>query len=101
MNNEAYEAYFGQMIPHFRNFKVVINDIFEDEKENKVVVWAQSTADTVIGPYANEYMLAFYMNEAGDKVDKFLEFVDSTNSVTFFPKLRKYIVESEGKVKES
>jgi hypothetical protein len=99
MNNEAYEAYFSQMIPHFRNFKVVINDIFEDEKENKVVVWAQSTADTSIGPYANEYMLVFYINEAGDKVDKFLEFVDAGN--TFFPKLRKYIAESEGKVKES
>jgi len=101
MNNEEYEAYFGKMIPYFRNFKVVINDIFEDEKENKVMIWAQSTADTDLGPYANEYMLAFYMNEAGDKVDRFLEFVDSSNSVNFFPKLQQYIVETEGKAKVS
>jgi hypothetical protein len=38
-------------------------------------------------------MLIFYMNEAGDKITKFLEFVDSANSVTFFPKLREYITQ--------
>jgi hypothetical protein len=84
-------------MPYFRNFKVTINDIFEDEKGNKVMVWAQSTADTDIGPYANEYMLAFYMNEKGDKVDKFLEFVDVSNSLDFFPKLEKYIAENGSK----
>lgn len=101
MNNEAYEAYFGQMLPYFRNFKVTINDVFEDEKDNKVVVWARSIADTDLGPYANEYMLVFYMNEAGDKVDKFLEFVDASNSLTFFPKLRQYIAEQEAQKRAS
>ncbi len=78
-----------------------INDVFEDEKENKVAIWAKSTADTDLGPYANEYMLLLYMNEAGDKVDRFLEFVDAGQSVSFFPKLMKYISETEGKAKES
>ena len=100
MNNEAYEAYFSAILPYFRDFKVTVNDIFEDEKENKVVVWARSTADTDLGPYANEYMLALYMNEAGDKIDRFLEFVDSNNSVQFIPRLRKYIAEKEGQTRE-
>jgi hypothetical protein len=97
MNNEEYEKYFGMMLPYFRDFRVTINDVFEDEKDNKVVVWAKSTADTDLGPYSNEYMLVFYMNEAGDKVDKFLEFVDASNSLTFFPKLRQYIADHEAK----
>jgi hypothetical protein len=40
------------------------------------------------------------MNEAGDKITRFLEFVDSALSITFFPKLRDYIVQKasdEGK----
>ncbi|ORY71826.1 uncharacterized protein BCR38DRAFT_418164 [Pseudomassariella vexata] len=93
MDNKKYEAYFSSMIPAFKSFKVVVQDVFEDEKENKVVVWAESTADSVIGPYANEYMLAFYFNEAGDKVVRMLEFVDSKNSAVFFPKLKGWFEE--------
>jgi hypothetical protein len=101
MNNETYESYFAAMLPYFRDFTVTVNDIFEDEKANKVVIWARSTANTDLGPYTNEYMLVFYMNEAGDKIDRFLEFVDSNNSVEFFPKLKKHIAEKQGKAKEA
>jgi hypothetical protein len=96
MDYETYERYFSAMIPYFRNFTLSVNDIFEDERENKVIVWAQSTADTNVGPYANEYKLVLYTNEAGDKIDRFLEFVDSQNSIVFFPKLIKYMAEKEG-----
>ncbi|KAI1317017.1 hypothetical protein F5Y16DRAFT_160305 [Xylariaceae sp. FL0255] len=91
MDNATYAGYFGAMIPHFKDFTVTVDDIFEDAQENKVVIWARSTAETEIGPYANEYSLMLYFNEAGDKVTKFLEFVDSQNSIIFFPKLREHI----------
>lgn len=99
MDNAAFASYFGGIMPYFRNFTPVINDIFVDEKEHKAVVWAKSTAETDIGPYTNEYMLVFYMDESGEKVDKFLEFVDAGMSLTFFPKLREYIAEQEAKKK--
>ncbi|KAF9059486.1 hypothetical protein BDP27DRAFT_1310838 [Rhodocollybia butyracea] len=95
LSNSDYETYFTPWLKAFTNFHVTINDIFEDEKENKIVLWAQSTSDSVIGPYDNEYMLAFYFNEDGDKVVRMLEFVNSTVSVDFFPRLRKYF-EGEG-----
>jgi len=60
-------------------------------------VWAGSTVDTDIGPYKNEYMLVFYLDERGEKVGRMLEFVDSANSVEFFPKLRKYAEGLNGK----
>ncbi|KAI0515385.1 hypothetical protein F5B22DRAFT_607159 [Xylaria bambusicola] len=90
LNNAEYKAYFATWIPLFKDFTVTVNDLVEDEKENKVVMWAKSTAMTEVGPYANEYVLILHMNEAGDKITKFLEFVDSQFSVTFFTKLREH-----------
>ena len=49
----------------------------------------------------NGKMIFFYMNQTGDKIDKFLDFVDSNNGVNFSPKLREYIIETEGRAKES
>ena len=82
--------------PYFRNFKVLINEIFEDEKANKVVVWAKGTAETDLGPYKNEYIYMFHFDERGEKLEKFLEFVDSSSSLGFWPRLKQYIEEKDG-----
>jgi hypothetical protein len=60
MDNATYEAYFSSMLPYFKDFTVTIDDLVEDERENKVVLWARSTASTVIGPYANEVGLYIF-----------------------------------------
>lgn len=69
----------------------------EDPRENKLIVWASSTGSTVLGPYANEYMLLLYFNAAGDKIERFVEFVDSDNSRTVFSRLRKFAEERAAK----
>jgi ketosteroid isomerase-like protein len=48
---------------------------------------ATSTAETDIGPYANDYVLILYFTEDGEKVVKFEEYVDSAYSKGFFAKL--------------
>ncbi|KAK3376151.1 hypothetical protein B0T24DRAFT_677044 [Lasiosphaeria ovina] len=53
---------------------MTVNDMFEDDKANKVVVWIDATADTDVGPYVNEKMLIFYFDEAG-KISRSLEFI--------------------------
>lgn len=93
MDNEAYKAFVSAMMPYFRNFHVTVHDLIEDAAQNKICIWASSTADTDIGPYANEYMVTLHFNEAGDKVDRFFEFVDSANSVEFYPRLREYVAQ--------
>jgi hypothetical protein len=45
---------------------------------------ATSTAETDIGPYANEYALILFFTEDGKKVTKLLEYVDSAYSIRFF-----------------
>ncbi|KAH8882917.1 hypothetical protein GQ53DRAFT_883740 [Thozetella sp. PMI_491] len=97
MSNEDHRAQFSTILTQFRKFTVKATDVFEDEKENKIVVWAHSTAETDIGPYANEYMLVFYFNETGDKIVRFLEWVDSAYSKDFFARLRSYIEQQEAK----
>jgi hypothetical protein len=46
-----------------------------------------STAETTIGPYANEYALILHFTEDRTKITKFFEFVDSAYSLKFFVKL--------------
>ncbi|KAI1145400.1 hypothetical protein F4825DRAFT_443968 [Nemania diffusa] len=100
MDNTAYASWIGPMLPQLRGFTVTIDDLIEDARANKVVILAHSTASTDVGPYANEYVFVFHLNETGDKITRFQEFVDSANSVTFFPKLQEYLeqkAKAEGK----
>ena len=48
---------------------------------------ASSTADTEIGPYANEYAIFLSFTEDGNQVTHFEEFVDSDYTKRFFAAL--------------
>ncbi|KXJ97338.1 hypothetical protein Micbo1qcDRAFT_171038 [Microdochium bolleyi] len=91
LNNADYAKYLGTVMPAFSNFHVHVNEIIEDSRQNKVSIWAKSTADTIAGPYANEYVLIFHFNEAGDKLVRFYEFVDSKYSVDHFAKIHEVV----------
>ncbi|KAI4674552.1 uncharacterized protein J4E88_008288 [Alternaria novae-zelandiae] len=88
MNNTQYRERFSQMIPHFRNFKVTVHTEVHDADAHTCIMHATSTADSDIGPYANEYALVLHFTEDGKQVTKFLEFVDSAFSNKFFKELR-------------
>lgn len=84
--------------PAFRNYKATIVNIFEDEKANKAIVWIEATAETDVGPYANEKMLVFYFDDAG-KVKKTFEFIDSAATIAWHTKLMAQAAEKKA-VKE-
>lgn len=93
-NNAEYREYFEKgVMPHFKDFHVSVTDIIEDPKRNKVAVHAQSTAETALGPYANEYVIIMHMTEDHKEVVHIKEFVDSEYSQSFFPKLREHIAQ--------
>jgi hypothetical protein len=99
MDNDAYRKIYDSMTPSFLNYNMTVIDIFEDDKDNKVVVRVDATADTVVGPYSNEKMLMFYFNDSG-KISRALEFIDSAKGMEFFGKLQQLMastaaVESE------
>ncbi|KAJ4390943.1 hypothetical protein N0V93_004542 [Gnomoniopsis smithogilvyi] len=95
MDNAAFRQYFGGIMPLFKNFTPTTHQLIEDEKANTVVIWCSSTADTVIGPYGNEYVLLLHFNETGDKVEKIVEYVDTEYSKSFFGRLRTYLEEQK------
>lgn len=74
---------------------MTVVDIFEDEKTNKAVVWIDATAETDVGPYANEKMLLFYFDDAG-KISKTYEFLDSAATAAFFAKMQPTTAEKGG-----
>lgn len=92
-NLTGWTEYFEGVLPLFRDFTPVIQDLFEDVEANKVVTWVRSSATSPIGPYANEYWLAFYFTEDQTKVETFLESVDAGVSRDFFPKLNEWVAE--------
>ncbi|ETS85602.1 hypothetical protein PFICI_03627 [Pestalotiopsis fici W106-1] len=95
MDNATYRAAFGAVMPLFRNFTVTVDDVFEDEADNKVAMWVRSTADTPLGPYQNEYVMMFNFTPDGSKIVRVREFVDSASSGKFFARLAE-MAEAEG-----
>lgn len=81
-------------MPVFHDFHPEIHEIVEDEPGNKVMMWVSSKAQSLIGPYNNEYTILLYFNEAGDKVKKIVEFVDSAYSKDFFTRLRAHMAKT-------
>lgn len=81
----------------FTNFHVTIKELIEDTRQNKVSIWASSTSDTALGPYANEYILVFHFNDEGTKLVGFYEFVDSKYSDEFFTKLHRLTTKGNAK----
>lgn len=101
MDNKAFRTYFSAQIPRFKNFHVVVDDVFEDVAGNRVAIWCSSTADTAIGPYRNEYVLMFYFNKDGTKVIRIREFVDSASSKYFFTKMDQWLNDNGGSSQDS
>ena len=66
---------------------MTVHDTVVDEVARKVVMRASSTAETDVGPYANEYMIVLRMTEDGRLVERFDEFNDSAFIRGFLPRL--------------
>ena len=90
LNNEQYREFFAGVMPHFKNWKLHVISMIVDETRSKVCVHARSTAETALGPYANEYSVFMTMTEDHEKATEILEFVDSKYSDDFFVRLRAH-----------
>eukprot|EP00918_Siedleckia_nematoides_P040272 GHVU01087397.1.p3 GENE.GHVU01087397.1~~GHVU01087397.1.p3 ORF type:complete len:149 (+),score=38.54 GHVU01087397.1:1060-1506(+) len=95
-SNAEFRAYFSGIMPLFKNFTPTIKTIVEDDAANTVAIWCSSKADSVIGPYGNEYMILLHFNPEGDKVTRFVEFIDTAFSKDFFGRLGKWAAEKKG-----
>jgi ketosteroid isomerase-like protein len=65
----------------------VVREEVHDAHAHIGIIHASSTAETDIGPYANEYALILKFTEDGKKVTNFDEFVDSAYTNEFWAAL--------------
>lgn len=91
LNRTAYVDYFSSLLPFFDNFTVTVTDTYVDEAKNQVAVQCFSKANSVLGPYGNEYVIMMKMTACQEEVYEVREFVDSEASAMFFPNLTEYI----------
>lgn len=91
LNNTAYAGFITTIMPYFANFTVTVLDTYVDEANNRVAMQALGSADSVIGPYRNEYVVMMKMTEDQTKVWEVREFIDSEVRAAFFPELTAYI----------
>lgn len=92
MTNEDFISHFSGIQEIIAKFPVMVREIFADETGKQVTVWAYSRAifkDEAIDneepkvdwTYYGEYIFVLFMTEAGDKIERIIEFVDSDKVV--------------------
>ncbi|KAJ1549545.1 hypothetical protein HK405_012152 [Cladochytrium tenue] len=86
-NNRAYRRYFERTLPSFSRFSAEVRDICVDTAARTACLWVTSSADSVAGPYANEYFFWIRTTDDGRAVVEVREFVDSAYSLSVFKKI--------------
>jgi ketosteroid isomerase-like protein len=95
MTNLEYVAHITPILPLFHKFHMKIHEVIEDIVANKIVISATGSAETLAGPYRNDYIFVLSFNKRGDKVTKVVEFVDSKAALDFTAKIRELDHSSE------
>lgn len=69
--------YLMPLVPEGFKVNAHYKEPIVDEAARKVVVFAKCSANTVVGPYDNEYVFVIHLNDDGTLADKVEEFLDS------------------------
>lgn len=95
-NNTEYQAFIAPSFKYIKDFFLKIDENFEpiiDEKSLKVSMWLTTSADSVIGPYNNQYNFVLYANSNVSEIIQVVEFIDTQVTGDFLKRLMNYIAE--------
>lgn len=85
------------MLMLYYELQLQVQQIVHDAANNKAAVYATSTGDTELGPWATDYAVFITFNDAGDKVKLLEEMLDSAFMKEFGPKFGRYAQEQIAK----
>ncbi|KAE8450082.1 hypothetical protein EG329_006863 [Mollisiaceae sp. DMI_Dod_QoI] len=88
LTNSDFSVHLSKLKSIISHFPVWPKEIIEDERENRVVIWATSEAtfkDEVRDEglseaewgYKGEYVFMLTLDESGERIEKVVEFLDS------------------------
>ncbi|CZR64184.1 uncharacterized protein PAC_14081 [Phialocephala subalpina] len=88
LNNSGFAAHLSRLRAVIERFPVWPKEIMEDEKQNRVVIWATGEAhfkeevrDGGLTQeewlYKGEYMFIISLDGSGEKIERVVEFLDS------------------------
>ncbi|KAI3324031.1 hypothetical protein HD806DRAFT_496263 [Xylariaceae sp. AK1471] len=90
MTNADLAAFFASVQKLYQNYKITVRDAetLVDVDNRSVVLHADGTADTILGPFRNEYIFIVKMDETGSRIQHVDEFVDSAAVVDLVPRIK-------------
>ncbi|KAI1187485.1 hypothetical protein F5B17DRAFT_399699 [Nemania serpens] len=90
MTNDGLAASFESIKKLYQGYKITVreDETLVDVENRSVVLHADGTADTILGPFRNEYIFILKMDESGSKVRRVEEFVDSAAVVDLVPRIK-------------
>jgi hypothetical protein len=77
--------------------QLTVHEILHDAEKNKGVVYGISTGTTPFGPWAMGYATFLTFNEAGNRIARLEEILDSAFMKQFAPKFQQYLRELESR----
>ncbi|KAK3655183.1 hypothetical protein LTR56_003604 [Elasticomyces elasticus] len=86
-NNDEWAAHFKRLDGIVTNAETTIHDYLAVPNERRAVCRTSLTADTSVGPYANDYVWFFTFDEDGRKIVSITEFMDSKAGAEMLRKL--------------
>ena len=91
MSNDDLAAYLASINRLFQNYRVHVaeDETVVDVEKRTVVMHAHGTADTILGPFRNEYMFILRMTESGEQIERIDEFVDSLAVLDLVPRIKE------------
>ncbi|KAG2416028.1 hypothetical protein HFD88_007220 [Aspergillus terreus] len=92
IDNDRYREGFTWMSGQLKNFQLDFVDgeaPIVDEVNRKVVLHMKSHAESISGPYENEYIFILTFNEDGTLLKGLIEFVDSASFSRWMEAARK------------
>lgn len=72
---------------------MIIHETIHEATKNKAVIYAISTGKTPFGPWDMEYAMFLTFTEAGDRIARLEEMLDSAFMQQFVPKFQSYLEE--------
>ncbi|MCJ1469623.1 hypothetical protein MMC07_008258 [Pseudocyphellaria aurata] len=89
-DNAGFRRSVERVFPNLKNFTFTVGHITTDAESRRVVIQGSGRADTVVGPYVNDFVFVLHATEDGTRLKMVEEFLDSAAITEWGRKLKAF-----------